>query len=266
MTEAIVVERDGDIVTWTLNRPETRNVISEPDMIEAFEAAIADVNRDVTVRAVILTAAGPSFSSGGNVKHMRDREGMFGGSPVELRGGYRHGIQRIPRALYHCEAPVIAAVNGPAIGAGCDLALMCDMRIAATTATFAESFVKLGIIPGDGGAWFLPRAVGQARAAEMAFTGDAIDAATALEWGLVSRVVEPDELVPTARALAERVAVNPPQALRMTKKLLREGQHQSLESLLELSASMQALAHHTQDHQEAVAAMLERRPPRFTGA
>ncbi|MFD4183645.1 enoyl-CoA hydratase-related protein, partial [Rhodococcus sp. NPDC058514] len=149
---------------------------------------------------------------------------------------------------------------------GCDLALMCDMRIAATTATFAESFVKLGIIPGDGGAWFLPRAVGAARAAEMAFTGDAIDAATALEWGLVSRVVEPDQLLPTARALAERVAANPPQALRMTKKLLREGQHQSLESLLELSAAMQALAHHTQDHQEAVAAMLERRPPRFTGA
>ncbi|MFD4182435.1 enoyl-CoA hydratase-related protein, partial [Rhodococcus sp. NPDC058514] len=106
MTEAIVVERDGDVVTWTLNRPETRNVISEPDVIEAFEAAIADVNRDVTVRAAVLTAAGPSFSSGGNVKHMRDQEGMFGGSPAELRGGYRHGIQRIPRALYHCEVPV----------------------------------------------------------------------------------------------------------------------------------------------------------------
>ncbi|MFE3293398.1 crotonase/enoyl-CoA hydratase family protein [Rhodococcus sp. NPDC059234] len=265
MSEAIEVRRDGDVVTWTLNRPETRNVISEPDMVEAFERAIAAVNGDRTARVVVLTANGPAFSSGGNVKHMRDRVGMFGGAPAELRDGYRQGIQRIPRALYHCEVPVIAAVNGPAVGAGCDLALMCDMRIASTAATFAESFVKLGIIPGDGGAWLLPRAVGLARAAEMAFTGDAVDAVTALDWGLVSRVVEPEKLLETAYGLARRVALNPPQALRMTKKLLREGQHQSLESLLELSASMQALAHHTRDHQEAVAAMLEKRTPDFIG-
>lgn len=265
MSDAIEIQRDGDIVTWTLNRPETRNVISEPDMVQAFEDAIAAVNADVTVRVVVLAANGPAFSSGGNVKHMRDRAGMFGGAPAELRDGYRQGIQRIPKALYHCEVPVIAAVGGPAIGAGCDLALMCDMRVASTAAKFAESFVKLGIIPGDGGAWLLPRAVGLARAAEMAFTGDAIDAATALEWGLVSRVVDPDELLPTAQALAARVAANPPQALRMTKKLLREGQHQSLESLLELSAAMQSLAHHTRDHHEAVAAMLEKRAPVFRG-
>jgi enoyl-CoA hydratase/carnithine racemase len=265
MSDAIEIQRDGDIVTWTLNRPDTRNVISEPDMVQAFEDAIAAVNADRTVRVVVLAANGPAFSSGGNVKHMRDRVGMFGGAPADVRDGYRQGIQRIPKALYHCEVPVIAAVGGPAIGAGCDLALMCDMRVASTAAKFAESFVKLGIIPGDGGAWLLPRAVGLARAAEMAFTGDAIDADTALEWGLVSRVVEPDELLPTAHALAARVAANPPQALRMTKKLLREGQHQSLESLLELSAAMQALAHHTRDHHEAVAAMLEKRPPKFVG-
>ncbi|CRK50851.1 Enoyl-CoA hydratase [Rhodococcus sp. RD6.2] len=265
MSDAIEIQRDGDIVTWTLNRPDTRNVISEPDMVQAFEDAIAAVNADRTVRVVVLAANGPAFSSGGNVKHMRDRVGMFGGAPADVRDGYRQGIQRIPKALYHCEVPVIAAVGGPAVGAGCDLALMCDMRVASTAAKFAESFVKLGIIPGDGGAWLLPRAVGLARAAEMAFTGDAIDADTALEWGLVSRVVEPDELLPTAHALAARVAANPPQALRMTKKLLREGQHQSLESLLELSAAMQALAHHTRDHHEAVAAMLEKRPPKFVG-
>ena len=265
MSDAIEIQRDGDIVTWTLNRPDTRNVISEPDMVQAFEDAIAAANADRTVRVVVLAANGPAFSSGGNVKHMRDRAGMFGGAPADVRDGYRQGIQRIPKALYHCEVPVIAAVGGPAIGAGCDLALMCDMRVASTAAKFAESFVKLGIIPGDGGAWLLPRAVGLARAAEMAFTGDAIDADTALEWGLVSRVVEPDELLPTAHALAARVAANPPQALRMTKKLLREGQHQSLESLLELSAAMQALAHHTRDHHEAVAAMLEKRPPKFVG-
>ncbi|MFD4294584.1 crotonase/enoyl-CoA hydratase family protein [Rhodococcus sp. NPDC058505] len=265
MSGAIDIRRDGGIVTWTMNRPETRNVISEPDMVQAFEDAIAAVNADGTVRVVVLAANGPAFSSGGNVKHMRDRAGMFGGAPAEVRDGYRRGIQRIPLALYHCEVPVIAAVGGPAIGAGCDLALMCDMRVASSAARFAESFVKLGLIPGDGGAWLLPRAVGLARAAEMAFTGDAIDAQTALDWGLVSRVVDPDDLAATAQALAERVAANPPQALRMTKKLLREGQHQSLESLLELSAAMQALAHHTRDHHEAVAAMLEKRPPEFVG-
>lgn len=265
MSDAVLTERDGDVVVWTLNRPDTRNPISEPDVIDALEDAVAAVNADASVRAVVVTGAGTAFSSGGNVKHMRDREGMFGGPPAELRQGYRHGIQRIPRALYHCEVPTIAAVNGPAIGAGCDLALMCDMRIASTKAKFAESFVKVGLIPGDGGAWLLPRAIGQARANEMAFTGDAIDAATALEWGLVSQVTDPDALLSEARALADRVAANPPHVLRMTKKLLREGQHQSLESLLELSAAMQALAHHTDDHHEAVGAMLDKRTPNFTG-
>ncbi|MDJ0393870.1 crotonase/enoyl-CoA hydratase family protein [Rhodococcus sp. G-MC3] len=265
MTDPLLIERTGDVLLWTLNDPDARNPISSVGIIDALESAVAEVNRDPSVRAVILTGAGSAFSSGGNVKHMRDKEGMFGGSPAELRQGYRQGIQRIPKALYHCEVPTIAAVNGPAIGAGCDLALMCDLRIASTTAKFAESFVKVGIIPGDGGAWLLPRAIGMARASEMAFTGEAIDAATALEWGMVSQVVEPDSLLSAAHALANRVAANPPQVLRMTKKLLREGQHQNLESLLELSAAYQAIAHTTADHAEAVDAMLERRDPDFKG-
>ncbi|MDV7269100.1 enoyl-CoA hydratase-related protein, partial [Rhodococcus oxybenzonivorans] len=144
MTDAVLTTRDGDIITWTLNRPEARNPISEPDVIEALENAVAEVNGDPSVRAAIITGSGSAFSSGGNVKHMQNREGMFGGSPAEIRQGYRHGIQRIPLALHHCEVPTIAAVNGPAIGAGCDLSLMCDMRIASTAAVFAESFVKVG--------------------------------------------------------------------------------------------------------------------------
>ncbi|MFC8178546.1 MULTISPECIES: crotonase/enoyl-CoA hydratase family protein [Nocardiaceae] len=265
MTEPLLIERRGDVVVWTLNNPESRNPISEIETVAAIEDAVSEANRDPSVRVAILTGAGSAFSSGGNVKHMRDKQGMFGGSPAELRQGYRHGIQRIPKALYHCEIPTIAAVNGAAIGAGCDLALMCDLRVASTTAKFAESFVKVGIIPGDGGAWLLPRAIGMARASEMAFTGEAIDAATALEWGLVSQVVEPGDLLDAAHTLAERVAANPPQVLRMTKKLLREGQHQSLESLLELSAAYQAIAHTTADHEEAVDAMLSRRDPKFSG-
>lgn len=265
VTAPVRVERTGDVVVWTIDNPEQRNPISDEATIEALENAIRAADRDHSVRVAILTGAGSAFSAGGNVKHMRDKAGMFGGAPADLRQGYRHGIQRIPKALYHCEIPTIAAVNGPAIGAGCDLALMCDMRIAATTATFAESFVRLGLIPGDGGAWLLPRAVGMARASRLAFTGTAIDAATALDWGMVNEVVETDRLLETAHRLAAEIAVNPPHALRMTKRLLREGQQQSLETLLELSAAMQAITHHTGDHDEAVAAMLERRTPRFTG-
>ncbi|MFE5707571.1 crotonase/enoyl-CoA hydratase family protein [Rhodococcus koreensis] len=265
MSDPLLTDRTGDTVVWTLNNPEARNPISEADTIDALEEAVTAVNRDPSVRVAILTGAGSAFSSGGNVKHMRDKEGMFGGSPAELRQGYRHGIQRLPKALYHCEIPTIAAVNGAAIGAGCDLAMMCDLRIASTTAQFAESFVKVGIIPGDGGAWLLPRAIGMARASEMAYTGEAIDAQTALEWGMISAVTEPEHLLTAAHELASRVSANPPHVLRMTKRLLREGQHQSLESILELSAAMQAVAHHTEDHHEAVGAMLERRAPQFSG-
>ncbi|MEU8043939.1 crotonase/enoyl-CoA hydratase family protein [Micromonospora echinofusca] len=265
MDDPVLVERDGHVETWTINLPEARNPISGDDVIDALVARVDAVNADRGVRAVILTGAGSAFSAGGNVKDMAERVGLFGGAPHELRDGYRRGIQRIPRAMYACDVPLIAAVNGAAVGAGCDLALMCDLRIASERAFFAESFVKLGIIPGDGGAWLLPRAVGAARAAEMALTGDRVDAATALEWGLVSRVVPHGELLTEARRLADRVAANPPHAVRMAKKLLREAQHQSLDSILELSAAMQALAHQTRDHDEAVRAFLDRRDPHFTG-
>ena len=263
--DVVLARRDGHVITWTINLPEARNPISGNAVIERLVGLVEEANKDYDTRVVILTGAGSAFSAGGNVKDMAERGGMFGGAPHELREGYRRGIQRLPKAIYHCEVPIIAAVNGPAVGAGCDLAMMCDMRLASTNAFFAESFVKLGIIPGDGGAWLLPRAIGAARAAEMSFTGDQVDAATALDWGMVSRVVEPVELLDAARELAERVAANPPHALRMTKKLLREGQRQDLDSLLELSAAMQAISHHTADHTEALSAFLERRPGRFTG-
>lgn len=265
MSDCLIYEQTGRIVTLAMNRDETRNAISSDEMIDAFEDAAKRINRDDGVSVVILTGKGKAFSSGGNVKDMRDKEGMFGGTPVELREGYRRGIQRIPLAIHNLEVPVIAAVNGPSVGAGCDLAMMCDMRIASERAMFAESFAKIGIIPGDGGAWFLPRVVGMSRACEMAFTGEPVDARKALDWGMVSEVTAPDELMDRAIKLAERIAVNPPRALRMTKKLLKEGQKVSLETLLELSASMQALAHHTEDHAEAVSAMLDKRQSDFKG-
>ncbi|WP_346279549.1 crotonase/enoyl-CoA hydratase family protein [Pseudonocardia sp.] len=265
MSNPLLVERAGHVETWTLNLPASRNPISGDGMVGALVAAAHRVDQDRTVRAVILTGSGSAFSTGGNIKDMADRTGMFGGTAHDLRAAYRDGIQRIPRALHACEVPLIAAVNGPAVGAGCDLAMMCDLRLAAPSAFFAESFVKLGVIPGDGGAWFLPRVVGAARAAEMVLTGDRVDADTALAWGLVSRVVPAEELLEEARTLADRIAVNPPQAVRMAKRLLRDSQLQSLDATLELSAAMQGIAHQTDDHAEAVAAFLERRDPQFTG-
>jgi enoyl-CoA hydratase/carnithine racemase len=186
-------------------------------------------------------------------------------SGMQIRQEYRTGIQRLPLALFNLEVPVIAAVNGAAVGAGLDLACMCDVRIASDKAKFAESFVKLGIIPGDGGAWLLTRLVGLSRAAEMAFTGDAIDARQAEQWGLVSRVVAPEELMQAAQTLAERIAANPGHAVRLAKRLLRESLHTRLDTLLELAAAYQALSHQTPDHREAVAAFLEKRPPVFGG-
>jgi len=196
---------------------------------------------------------------------MRDCPGMIEGSLAEQRENYRRGVQAMANALYDCDAPTIAAVNGPAIGLGLDVACMCDMRIASEKASFAESFVKVGIVPGDGGAWLLPRVVGMSVACEMSFTGDLLNAQEAKEVRLVSRVVPHEALMDAARALAGRIAANPPEMVRMTKRLLREGQHTRLSTLLEMSAAFQALAHSTEDNREAVGALLEKRKPTFTG-
>jgi len=262
MSDFLQITREGPVVLWTMNQPATRNALTGNTAVAEFVAACAAVATDRTVRAVILTGAGPVFSSGGNVKDMA-RFQQPGLDADAIRNEYRHGIQRIPKALWHLDVPVIAAINGPAIGAGLDLSCMCDLRIASETASFAESFVRVGIVPGDGGAWLLPRAVGAAKAAEMAFTGDAISAAEALACGLVSQVVAPEALMDAARALAARITRNPAGVLRMTKKLLREGVHNTLESVLETSASYQALAHLGADHHEAVNAFVEKRQPHF---
>ena len=265
MSDAVLFEQDDSIVTLTLNRPDTRNAITGTGILDDLLDACARIETDKSVRAVILTGAGSAFCSGGNIKHMQDRSESFGGSSVAIRDSYKTGIQRLPLAVYGIEVPTIAAVNGPAYGAGCDLTTMCDIRIASDAAVFAESFVKVGLIAGDGGAWFLPRAVGMSRAAEMAFTGEPVDAATALDWGLVSKVVSGDTLLDEARSLAKRIAANPPAVVRMTKRLLREGQRVDLPTLLEMASSMQAIAHGTKDHAEAVSAFIEKRKPSFTG-
>jgi enoyl-CoA hydratase/carnithine racemase len=261
MTAFLTTTRDGAIVTLTMDQPATRNALNGFEVVDEFLQALAAAGSDPSVRAIVLTAAGPVFSAGGNLKDMQ----RYASDEVpadQIKDEYRRGIQRLPRAFQALDVPVIAAVNGPAIGVGCDLACMCDIRIASEHATFAESFIRVGLVPGDGGAWLLPRVVGMSRACEMAFTGQPIDAQQALAWGLVSRVVPADALQEEALGLARRIAANPGGVLRMTKRLLREGQGAGLDTVLELSAGYQALAHKSAEHREAVRAFVEKRRPR----
>jgi len=261
----VVLEKRGPIAVLTLNRPEMLNALGALGDGDEVQAACEQVNLDRDIRCLVLTGAGRAFSAGGDIKAMRAREGAFAGSPVELRESYRRNIHRIVRSLYGLEVPAIAAVNGPAIGLGCDVACMADIRIAADNARFGVTFLKIGLVPGDGGAWLLPRTIGMSRAAELLFTGDVIDAQTAAAWGLVSRVVPADTLMAEAMALAEKIAAQPPQALRLAKSLLRQGVTTSFDTLMEMSAATQAIAHMTDDHMEGLDAMIEKRPPRFTG-
>jgi len=261
----ILLEKKGPIALLTLNRPEMMNAIGQPGDGESIAAACAEINADMNIRCAIITGAGRAFSAGGDLKAMRDKTGAFGGTPAELREVYRRNIQFAVRALYNLETPMIAAVNGAAIGLGCDLACAADMRIASDKAKFAATFLKIGLIPGDGGAWLLPRVIGHARAARLLFAGEEIDAKTAQEWGLVSDVYAPEALMDQAMALAERVAAQPPRALRLAKTLMRQAVNATLDTILEMSAVSQAVMHHTRDHEEGVAAVLEKRKADFTG-
>ena len=262
MNTFLKYQQTGNIVTLTMDQPEQRNPLTGNSAVAEFVAACERITADMSVNVVIITATDPVFCAGGDIKNMQ-RYFLDDMDPAEIRHEYRTGIQELAKAIYHLEVPVIAAINGAAIGAGCDLTCMADIRIASEKAKFAESFVKLGIVPGDGGAWLLPRVVGASKAAEMAFTGGMLSAQEALACGLVSRVVPHEELLSEAQALAETIAANPGQALRMTKRLLREAATKDFDSLLELSAGFQAIAHKSSQHREAVTAFIEKRPPNF---
>jgi enoyl-CoA hydratase/carnithine racemase len=266
MTESkLLIERHGSIALITLNDAATRNSLS-PDLVSALTAFLSGANADTGLGCIVLTGAGEGFCSGGNIKEMaRGVEPMFAGSPQQMQEAYRTGIQMLPRLFHSLDVPVIAAVNGAAIGAGCDLACMCDIRIAAADAKFAESFLRVGLVPGDGGAWLLPRVVGYPRALEMALTCRTIEAAEALNWGLVTHIVEREALVETALSMARTIAAFPPRSIRLNKRLIRQSMNLTLDECLELSAAFQAIVQHTADQREAVAALVEKRQAKFTG-
>lgn len=261
----LLLEKRGPIAVMTLNRPDAMNALGQEGDGPAVASVCAEVVADPTIRCAVLTGAGRAFSAGGDVKAMKNKTGAFGGSPYDIREGYRRNIHMIVKSLYNLEVPLISAINGAAIGLGCDVACMADIRIASEKAKMGVTFLKLGLIPGDGGAWLMPRLIGPSRAAQLLFTGDVIDAKKACEWGLVSEVCAPDDLMDRAMELAESIAKQPPQSLRLAKTLMRHGNTASYETIMEMSAASQALMHETEDHMEGVDAILEKRAPVFKG-
>jgi enoyl-CoA hydratase/carnithine racemase len=257
---------ENGIANLVLARDDIRNAYSETDFTDEIVDAVGQAQRSTEARVLVLSADGSAFSAGGNVKDMRDQKGIFGGGPAAARRGYIDGIQRVPKALYGLDIPSIAAVQGAAIGAGCDLALYCDLVICSSRARFGETFINVGIIPGDGGAWILPRRVGLQRAAELIFTGRIVDGPEAAEIGMALECVEPDALMPRVMELAGHIASRPPITARMLKSLLRQSLSSGLHDFLDNCAALQAICHSTEDHMEAVTAMLDKRAPVFRGA
>lgn len=265
MSQSVEYKQQGRIVHLLLNRPDTRNALSA-DVIEGLVSGLKQADADTGVSCVVISGAGKGFSSGGNLDEIKAMTTTQNMSEPELKAWYTEGIQQIPLTLHSVDVVTIAAVHGHAIGAGCDLTAMCDIRIAADTASFAESFLRVGLIPGDGGAWFLPRIIGMARAKDMLFTANPVKADKALEWGLVSEVVSEEELLKAAMDAAENIANLPPHALRNAKQLIRKSETMSLADSLDMAAAMQAQLQQLNDHHEAIDSIREKRKPVFTGS
>lgn len=255
LTDALLT-LDERVAVLTLNRNDLRNALTGSALIDDIVATAEWVNQCEEVSVLVITGAGSAFSAGGNIRDMAERGGDFAGDVAECADRYRKGIQRIPLALQAVEVPLIAAVNGAAIGAGFDLANMADIRIASERAKFGETFLNLGIIPGDGGAWLMQRLIGYQRAFELTMTGRVIDANEAKELGIVMTVVPDDQLMPEALKLATRMASQPPKATRLTKRLMKMAQRMELKDFLDLCAVFQGMSHNEPEHLEAVNRML----------
>ncbi|UXZ55400.1 enoyl-CoA hydratase-related protein [Halomonas sp. 7T] len=247
---------ENRVATLTLNRHDVRNALTGTQLVDDIVATAEWVNRCQEVSVLVITGAGSAFCAGGNVKDMAERGGDFAGDVAEVAERYRNGIQRMPLALDRVEVPIIAAVNGAAIGAGFDLANMADIRIASSRAKFGETFLNLGIIPGDGGAWFMQRQIGYQRAFELTLSGRIITADEALSYSVVLEVVEPDDLMATAMAHASRIAAQPPKATRLTKRLMKMAPTMELKGFLDVCAVFQGMCHNEPEHLEAVERLL----------
>ncbi len=259
--ELLYEVRPDGVAVITLNRPEKLNAFTR-EMIDLWVEALEDARANDAVRVVVVTGAGRAFCSGGDVGGMNER-------PTDQTGlqhkQWLEVIHRVPLTLETLDKPVVAAMNGVAVGAGLDMALMCDLRYAAAGTRFSEGYVKIGLIPGDGGTYFLPRLIGTARALELLWTGDFVSAEDAERIGLVNRVVPAQELMDTVLELAARLASGPSVALRMIKRAVYQGSRMDLRSHLDLITSHMAIIRQTADHREGARAFVEKRPPRFVG-
>ncbi|WP_422101849.1 enoyl-CoA hydratase-related protein [Vreelandella sp.] len=255
LTDATLI-LENRVAILTLNRHDVRNALTGTALVDDLVATAKWVNRCQEVSVLVITGAGSAFCAGGNVKDMAERGGDFAGEVAEVAERYRTGIQRMPLALNQVEVPIIAAVNGAAIGAGFDLANMADLRIASSKASFGETFLNLGIIPGDGGAWFMQRQIGYQRAFELTLSGRIINADEALAYGVVLEVVEPEQLMEAAMAHAKRIAAQPPKATRLTKRLMKMAPDMELKAFLDVCAVFQGMCHNEPEHLEAVERLL----------
>jgi enoyl-CoA hydratase/carnithine racemase len=263
--EQITYSKDDGVAIITLNRPQVLNAFT-PIMIDEWVWAIEAAKLDPEVRVVIVTGAGRGFCSGADVRSFRAREHADGNPVVDGRYWLQHSVHRVPLALRTLDKPYIAAVNGPAAGAGMDMASMADLRIAAETATFTMSYVNVGIVPGDGGCYYLPRIIGVARALDLIWTGRTIGVQEALQIGYVSQEVPTEQLMDTVMAYAKKLARGPQVAIELAKRLVYEGlETNNLFKELRSAEHAMLVARATEDAIEGPRAWAEKRPPQFKG-
>ena len=264
--ETIILRKEEHIATITLNRPERMNAVNQ-QMERELLAAVEDVAKDDDVRVVVITGAGRAFCSGADVGSVLGGEGetALTGSVEGMRRYLRGGFQKITLTLQKMDKPTIAMVNGAAVGAGCDFAFACDMRVGSERARFRNGFVRIGLIPGAGGTWLYTRLMGLGRGLEFLFTGDILEAEAAEKIGVLNKVVPVEELEKETMELARKIAKGPPIAIQLSKMQAYKALEVDLETALEMAAACQALALATEDHREGVTAFLEKREAQFKG-
>ncbi len=260
--QCLLIENEGAVRTLRLNRPDVLNAFNN-DLLSALSKAVRDAEKDKGVRCLVITGAGRGFSAGQDLADVADR--YKSAEPLELGAHLRARYNPMIAGLRTMEKPVIAAVNGVAAGAGASLALACDLRLAAESASFVQAFVNVGLVPDTGSTFFLPRLVGAARALELVFTGRKVKADEALRIGLVNQVVPDAELASETSKLAKRLAELPTRTIGLTKRAMNAAWSADLEAQLDYESMLQTTAGRTHDHREGVTAFLEKRPSQFKG-